>query len=550
MDLHSPKIKGQATLDENATYDEAKNLVPREFVELKASGFVVVRDIVPSDESAGIVGVKEYKDKTIPAQFALDRCRTNTVDIRILIECEPDRSQLFDFGVTVNGQPAVLDAVPGNSRLYTGYCDISIDPDAEMVEVLVESATGQSYICEVIPEIGGPDVISAQVDALPAGQTHVKANDMIEVSAIVEDSAIDVRVEAGGASAGVVALDQVEAPELPDGQVKYAGQVRVSEITTDAPLTIIAKNFLGTETEIPFVTADVPIDQQAPVIPNPTYQYPAGQMAVKDGEIVMITSAITHADSVEYNAQVGFDIQDPTVLEDTKQVTLVTGEAASFDNDYYRITARKSTNGSATTKAFTIDIANAAPMINVAIVNNPARLRTDADGNDYKVRILSSQPLLEAPSMDLEAGVWKGDWVKKNDSQYERTITVKDSDPRGEHSFINLLATGRAAVTTNLFASGDKYTIAGFLMREVVVPALSQKVAIGTFVSNPNNIIAYYKDADRLAYQADLSDVRAGFSVVDADGTLNPNGDHLWISDKAFAGTNTSGTLTLTVEEQ
>ena len=548
MDIHSPKIKGQATLDEAATYEQPLNLVPRQFVEQKASGFVVVRDIVPSDDS-GLVGVKEYLAKTIPSNFALERCRTNTGDIRIMIECEPDRSQIQNFGVTVNGTPAQLDAVAGNSRLYTGYADIQIDTTAEIIDVEVVSTTGQKYSCEVIPAMGAPEIYSATFE-LPVGQTHAKANDEIIVTALVQDAeTTSCQVIAGGASAGAVQLELIDDPNTPEGQLTYLGIIRCSEIAVDSPITLVATNYLGAQTEVPYVSANVPIDQQAPIIPNPTYAYPNGQQAFKDGDVVAVTSAITEADSVQYNVHQGFTVADPTVLENTKQVTLVTGEAANFDNDYYVIQARKSSNGSQTTKSFTLPIANEAPRINVAIVNNPARLRTDADGVDYKVRIISNQPLLQVPTMDAEVGEWRSAWVKKNDSTYERTIRVKDSDPRGTHNFINLLATGLAKVESTAILSGSEYTIGGFLMREVVVPALSQKVAIGAQVAIANKVVAYYKDADKLTYRPNLDNARASFSLVNAAGEFDANGDHLWISDAAFAGTNTSGTLTLTVEE-
>lgn len=548
MDFHSPKFKGKATLHDDATYEQKKDLVPREFVELKASGFVVIRDIIPSDESSGIVGVKEYIPNTVPAKFALERCITNTENIRVMIECEPDRSQ-YTVGILVNGKAAVLDAVAGNSRLYSGYCDITIDPEADIVEITVESTTGETYVCDVIPQIGGPAVISAQIDALPEGQTHVKADDIVSVSGVVENDAVEVRVEVGGASAGVTLLTYEDDDSAGAGLKNFFGTVKISEITTDAPFVIIGKNFLGTESETPFTTPNLPIDQQFPIIPQPTYQYPAGQLALKDGEVVAITCNITHATSASYSAFTGFVVDKPTEMAATKQVTLESGEAKSFNNKYYIVTAVKTTNGSQSTASFTIDIANAAPQVNLAIVNNPARLRTDADGVDYKVRVISDQPIHGEPTLTASAGQLVGAWTKKSDTIYERTIRVKDSDPRGQHTFAGLVVTGRANVVTNDILSGDKYTIAGFLLRELVVPALSQKVAIGTFVNDATKVTAYYKDADKLKYVANLNNARASFSVVDADGNFNAKGDHLWISDVAFAGTNTSGTLTLTIEE-
>ena len=87
------------------------------------------------------------------------------------------------------------------------------------------------------------------------------------------------------------------------------------------------------------------------------------------------------------------------------------------------------------------------------------------------------------------------------------------------------------------------------MQRDLTVPALSQMVAIGTYVYDVSNVIVSYKGADVLAYQADKTDVQKGFTIVDSNGDVDPNGNFVWISDSAFAGSNTSGTLILEFEE-
>ena len=548
MELHSPKFKGKATLDANATYDDENDLVPRKHVDLKANGFIVIKDVISSDPDVGIVGAHEYVQDTVPANIALTRCVTDTLNIRVLFECEPNRSE-YTARVTINGQPTFLEAVPGNSRLYTGYCDLVI-PEEDMVEIIAESSTGETYICEVVPKIGGPVITSAQIDSLPECQTHVKEGDKINVSGVIENTAIEVMVQAGGASAGVELLILGSENSGGEGYRSFSGEVTIGAVKSDAPVSIIGKTELGTATEVPYEVGPVPIDQQYPIIPQPTYTYPVGQMALKDGESVDIECLITEADSATYNVYAGMEITNPAVLEDTKTITLISGASQSFDNEYLVISASKSSNGSSNTAKFTVDIANAAPRINLAIVNNPeARLRTDADGNQYTVRLISDQPLIELPTLASSVGETGASWVAKSELMYETQIVVKDSDPRGDHLFEGLVATGLARVETNTIDGGANFSIAGFLLRELTVPALSQKVAIGTFVHNAAKVVAHYKDADLLAYRNDLENAQASFTVVNEDGTLNPQGNYLWISDEAFAGTNTSGTLKLTVEE-
>lgn len=546
MDFHSPNFKGNAKLDPTASYSNPRDLVPREYV----NGILTITDVVPTAD--GIVGYKEYTADTIPADIELTKCITDTTKIRVWFEAEPDRVSRKET-ITINGVPqTMIQAKADNSRLFTGYVDLDIAPDQGDVELHAISSTGAEYKCVVTPLIGGPTVASLTIDEIPVGQTHVKQNDKVKISGVVANDAVSIKALAKGLVASEVVLNIGAEDSAGQGSRRFDGEVTVSGVSSDAKVTVIAENFLGTEGDEKD-SIDVLVDQTYPTIPNATYTYPAGQLALKDGEAVTITSAISDADSAIYSIDgsvaAGFDITDPAVMEDDKVITMTSGENFSFDNQYYIVTATRANNGAARTRKFTIDIANAEPTIDISIVGNPSHLRSSVDGNDYNVRVNSDQPIDSAPSLDAQVGAWKGNWSKVNEKTWQRTVTISDSDAKGTHAFENLVATGRALVETNTINGGAAYTIQGFLIREVTVPALSQKVAIGTFVTDPTKITAYYKDADQLTYRPNLDDVPREFSVVDAAGDFDPQGNYFWISDVAFAGSNTSGTLVITVEE-
>jgi uncharacterized Zn ribbon protein len=97
--------------------------------------------------------------------------------------------------------------------------------------------------------------------------------------------------------------------------------------------------------------------------------------------------------------------------------------------------------------------------------------------------------------------------------------------------------------------SGSNYTIAGVVERDLTVPALSQLVAIGTTVSNINNLVVSYKGADLLTYFGSTAQQSKGFTITDSAGNVDANGTHVYLTDAAFAGSNTSGTLVLEFEE-
>ncbi|MNV27866.1 hypothetical protein D3C71_1190320 [compost metagenome] len=129
---------------------------------------------------------------------------------------------------------------------------------------------------------------------------------------------------------------------------------------------------------------------------------------------------------------------------------------------------------------------------------------------------------------------------------FSRTFTVSDSDPRGAAAVtgtIDNLANTESAVTGSV-------TIGGLLERTITFDAFSRTAPIGANVADISKARARYAGAQTdLARRADTTDVAASFTIVNAGGLYDPNGGFLFISDAAYAGANTSGTLQLLFEE-
>ncbi len=544
MEQHSPVFKGRASLAANAKYDQPLDLVPRSFVESRTGTLLIINDITPVNE--GIVGSKEYVSDTIPANLALATCIANTNKVRVHFICEP-ASYAMSEEVTINGTKAVVKANQNNFRMYEGYVDLTLDTEVLDAEIKAVSSTGAEATVTARLLIGGPRILTGAFGVYPNSQTHLKQGDTIAISGTVANDATEIHVVKGGISANKVTLTLGAENSGGDGARSYSGSIQVAS-GDNGVATIVASNFLGTESDTPFQTAPAQIDQTYPTIANPTMTYPVGQGAAKDGDTVTVNCAITGADSYQYSTEGGFTVADPTVYAAAKDIVLGTGEAFNFNNQYFTVTATRASNGAVTTKRGEVFVANAAPEATITINNNPAYLRSSEAGNTYTVRISTNQPIEVIPTLTSSAGEL-ANFVRRADNRYEATIKIKDSDPRGAQSFADLVVTGLTGAVQNTIKAGASFTISGFLVRDLTVPAFAQKVAIGTHAVNPAKINAFYKGADKLTYHADLADHAAGFSLVNEAGEFDANGNYLWISDSAFAGANTSGTLMLTVEE-
>lgn len=145
----------------------------------------------------------------------------------------------------------------------------------------------------------------------------------------------------------------------------------------------------------------------------------------------------------------------------------------------------------------------------------------------------------------LDHGTFTGNWSFSG-GVYSRQFTVSDSDPRGVS---NVAVTLTNLANTESLDAGS-FTIGGLVERVVVFDAYARYQAIGTNIGDFSKVRARYSGTGSdLTRRSDTTDVANSFTIVDENGLFDPNGGYLFISDAAFAGANTSGTLQLDLEE-
>lgn len=546
MDIHKGRAIGPLELTTAGTLPEhAARLADIQEATGAIKAPIFITNVTPT--STGNVGEKEYVPNTVPANSVITDATSDTQNVRVHFIAEATAS-FYSPSVTYEGNPVTsLTEVPNDRRLFQGYQDVVM---TESGEVTLTSSSGATATVQINLAIGGPAVQSYELGANPGSQTELKQGDVISVSGVVPNTATVVTVsDAGVASSGSITLGALNSAS--QGFRNFTGTITVSNRSGVHTSTIVARNALGTNGN-PFISSNSKtLNQTVPTIAAPTFTYPAGQQAIKNSQSMTATSSITNADTVQYTFTRG-TVDNDTTIATAKTLNCTAANVYETGVNNYTITATKTSNGATVTRNAQVVVASAAAQISVNITGNPARLRGSAAGNNYTVNITSNQAVhtTQPPVLEAAEGTWIGSWTLSGNT-WSRTLQIQDADAPGSYSFSGLSMLNKALVETNTITAGANYTIGGFVIRTITFPAFAQFAPIGAVVTNNAKVRAQYAGTGSdLALRTDTNSAQNSFTIVDASGNYAATGGtHLFISDQAFANSNTSGTLQLTIEE-
>lgn len=538
MEFHNPKVIGDLTLTQAPTLpDHGVRLqdLDARIQPLKA----FATDIVGTG-GTGIVAQKVFAP-TVPANKILLSAVADTKNVTVKVL---GQGGLFTAPVvTVNGT-AVANWTPSSDNLFAGSVDLVLTASGD---ITIASEGGATSTVTLTLATEGPVVQTATIGALPGAQTEAKQNDVVSITGAVANDAVSIAVSnLGAAASGTIATFGANN-SAGAGFKTFTGTFVTANRSGAQAVTLVAKNALGTDGTPVASGNTITLNQTTPVIGAVAINYPNGQLGLKNGDVAAVSSTITNADSVSYAfAAAGqtVAIEDPTVYAVSKNVTLTAGTYNVANN--YTITAVKASNGAQATRQASIKIANTAATAVISVQGNPARLRTDANGETYTLVVTPNQTLNGNPDLALGLGAaWVGSWINTS-NVFTRTFTVDDATPRGALEVtgtINNLANIGSAATGSL-------TVGGLIERTITFAAFSRTAPIGAKVADIAKARARYAGGTSdLLRRADTTDVAASFTIVNQAGVYDPNGDYLFISDAAYAGANTSGTLQLIFEE-
>lgn len=491
---------------------------------ISGGGDVFIVDVIPT--AVGIVGSKVF----VVGSTELISCATDTLYVRVGVECE-GRSNRYLPSVLVNGVAATL-VESSTKRWFTGYADITLPSGASTITAV--SDTDLSDTAEVVVVGAGPIIPTITFGAYPGTQTELKAGDQIDVTITTELEAVSVTVLATGAVTGGT---------FPVTAGVATGTLTVAGTSGAQSVTAKAENSFGTFGPN-FVSTTLTLSQVYPTIGSFTAAYPGAQGALGTGEAGTVSSTITNADTVTYTSP-DLTITDPSTYAATKDVTnTATGYINSATN--YTVVANRAANDATSTAATLVKIATVAPTAAITVVPS-GRLTSSPTGVTYDVRITPNQVLASAPSLTASLGSWSGSWTLSG-SYWHRSLVINDGVARGAGSFSSLVCPGLSGLAGNTITGGSSYTVGGFSPRSVTFPAFSRVAPLGVAVADATKV-SVTVGATSLTRHTDAGVYANGFYPANTDGTYNATGTYIGLSDTAFAGANTTGTLVAIVQE-
>jgi hypothetical protein len=550
------KIYQHASLSDDPTQN--MDAVTKQYVDRLVSaltqgagGGVFFTNIAPT--STGNVGAKQYVPNTVPSNKVITDGTTDTNNVRVTLIAEGG-GQFYSPTITVDtnpplpGMPATVALVEDASdkRFFTGYVDLTnVTAD---VTVTATSSTGGVATCVVHRAAAGPQMDTLLIGALPGSQTEVKSGDVVQISGRIENAATYVEIIAGGAAGSLSSLTLGGDDSFGTGYKSFSGTFTVGSGAGAQTVSAHGRNALGTFGNTFVSTNTVTLNQTYPTIGARTITYPAGQTALKGTESATVTATITNADTVAYTTSANLSVANPSTYAASKTVTRVSGTYVTGSNNY-TITATKTSNGAVSTASSAVVIADAAPTASISITGNPTRLLSSPTGVDYVVVITPTETLSSAPSLTASSGTWQGAWTQSGNN-WQRTLRIVDGDAKGAQTFSNLVMTNQASVIGNTITAGASYTVGGFATRTITFAAFEQYHAIGTLIGNIDKVTAKYSGtANNLTLFKDTVDHFQGFTIVNAQGQYDPNGGYLFLTDSAYAQSNTTGTLMVDITE-
>jgi hypothetical protein len=482
--------------------------------------------------STGLIGGQVYAPNTTPANKVVLECVSDTPNVKITVGVDGSAKSYSPI-VTIGGVTATI-AETSTLRWFTATADLVIGEGTETITVV--SNTGATTSVDITLAGAGPNILSAVIGTYPNSQTALKVGDVVSVTLTTELSATHVTIVSGGATS----TNTTHA--VTNGSVTIP--VTINSSSGQQALSFKAKNSFGTF-GVTYVTALLSLDQTPPTFGVLSVSYPANQGALITGDSATVSCVVNNASSVSYSAT-GLTVSAPTTYAASKTVSLATtGYVDSGTN--YLITASKASNGTTATKTGLVLIATTAPT--GAITTSPSgRMVGSPTGVNYTITITSTQSLKAAPSLSASAGAWSGNWSGSG-KVWSRILVISDTTPKGAAFFSTLELVNQTNIIGSTISAGTTYVVGGFTSRILTIPSFSRVVAIGADVLDATKSTCQITGGNVLTYYADNTVRANGYYIANSDGTFNPLGAYIGLSDSAFAGSNTTGTLQITVSE-
>lgn len=434
---------------------------------------------------------------------------------------------------------------------------------------------------DTIDVLSGPVITNMSVGAYPGTQTELKKNDNVSITFEFDTNNVDQVTTGNTSSLGVnsrsmsvVSLSGSASFTVGNSTISNnsggelhgftAHAIKTSHHNQSGPVVDSAVDFSQT----------LRINNQGATFSSAAVTYPVTQTALKDSESATVNCVVsnqgtnaTYAYSSPLNQ---LTVAAPGSYDPSgdKTVSRIAGGYNVSDNNY-RIDVTRAENDKTTVFQSVVNIANIAPVIRVysnSTSNSQGpRMRSGSTDNtslqNYNIRMTSDQQLNVLPVMNAPHGTMTGFSGGLNSGVFNATMSVSDSDVKGVHSYIGLVAKNIAnkeqtVVDTSSNSSGD-YTFGGFVSRTISMVPFNNQVQINVLWSDYSKLTLSWSKYPNSTFTTKPAGTVGNFpdpstiywSVVDQ--TISNTGTTpitIQILDDSRTSNN-SATTTITVEE-
>jgi len=527
---------------------EELGLTQREVLNLAAhGGSIMIKDVVPQDEDNEEVSSKTWID--VSGQTALETCTTSTLDVIISITSSFPMCKIND--TTIELDEATDEGhyeKDINFTLPAGATDISVNL------LLPNDTLGAGYTTTV-DIVAGPTLLTLHfTGGYPGSQTEMKVGDTFQITGTTDVPCVAARVlDFGACTAAVQGFPSantfvITATIDTTGYTPVALAAKVQARNADGAYGPVAVTTLnggavdGYNTIICNDTVPTFIDSDYTNDDNP------GATAFKGTEEGTQSTVVADYDTVLYSSATSdFTITDPNTYSVDKIITLTNPGDYNDSENNFKITANRAANDATEVFEKIIEVADTAPILTVT--QPAASLRSEGT---YTITVTSDQNLNGAPDLNIAVGgTWQGGGFAGSDKIWTRDLLIEHDDARGTTAWTQVSpAENNAGVGASI--TGDNI-IGGFLEMEITFnhdPAWNlEPLENLSEVVDVTNLICEDNAGHALAYQAGVGDNPYTFTITDAGGTPDVNGNYLRWTDLDAVGANTTGTAYLKIEE-
>ncbi len=527
---------------------EELGMTQREVLNLAAhGGNIMIKDIVPQDEDNEEVSSKTWID--VSGETVLDTCTASTLDVIINITSSFPMCKINDTTIE-------LDEATDEGH-YEKDVNFTLPADSTNITVhllLPNNTLGAGYTT-TIDIVAGPTLLTLHfTGGYPGSQTEMKVGDTFQITGTADVPCVAARVldfeaceasEQGFPSANTFVITAtIDTTGFTPAALAAKVQVRNADgaygpvaVTTlnggavDGYNTVICNDTVPT-----FIDSDYTNDD------NP------GADAFKGTEEGTQSTVVADYDTVTYSSATSdFTITDLNTYNVDKIITLTNPGNYNDSANNFKITANRAANDATEVFEKIIEVADTAPIL--AVTQPDASLRSEGT---YTITVTSDQNLNGAPDLNIAVGgTWQGGAFTGSDKVWTRDLLIEHDDARGTTAWTQVSpAENNAGMTGSL--TGDNI-IGGFLEMQITfdhVPAWNlESLSNLSSVVDVTNLVCEDNVGHVLAYQGGTGDNPYTFTITDAGGTPDVNGNYLRWTDLDAVGANTTGTAYLKIEE-